>query len=370
MAVSTKRTTRVDGALIVGGGYAGVHAARAVRVAGERATIINPTDQHDFVTRLASVAGGTAGAGEASTALAEFADDVILSRVVQVADGVVELDDGRKFSADALIVTAGAVSTRPPVDGIEEAWPLRTADDALALRVQVESADAVVIVGGGATGVQLAGCIAAAHRTVRVTVIEAAEGILAGMGRSTGRDAARILKGRGVELVLGQPVESIDADGVVVAGQRYAGVPVWAAGFDARADSLGLPATRAGQVRVEDTLLVDEWNSTFAAGDVAAHSTRRGEPLPMSAQIAVQAGEAAGANAARLLQSEPLEVADLSHRGWVLDLGGFRGLAEVGPAVLTAPFLDLLPPLLHWGIDVKHLIETRGLAGLLDAPGR
>jgi NADH dehydrogenase len=295
---------------------------------------------------------------------------VIRGRVMQVGDGSVELDDGRTFSADALIVTAGAVSTSPPVDGIEQAWPLRTADDALALRSQIDDADAVVIIGGGATGVQLAGCIAAAHRSIRVTVIEAAEGILSGMGRSTGRDAARILKGRGVDLVLGQPVESIDADGVVVAGERYDGTPVWAAGFEARADSLGLPATRAGQVRVEDTLLVDEWEMTFAAGDVAAHSTRRGATLAMSAQIAVQAGEAAGANAVRLLQGERLEVADLTHRGWVLDLGGFRGLAEVGPAVLTAPFLDLLPPLLHWGIDVKHLIETRGLAGLLDAPGR
>jgi NADH dehydrogenase len=368
--MSTKRVTHVNGVLIVGGGYAGVHAARAVRCAGEPTTIIDPTDQHDFVTRLASVAGGTGAVGEASTALAEFADDLVLGRVVQVADGSVVLDDGRKLSADALIVTAGAVSTRPPVDGIDHAWPLRTADDARALRAQVESADAVVIVGGGATGVQLAGSIAAAHRSTHVTVIEAADGVLAGMGRSTGRDAARILKGRGVDLVLGQPVESIDPDGVVVDGERYDGTPVWAAGFDARADSLGLPPTRAGQVRVEDTLLVDEWDKTFAAGDVAAHSTRRGVALPMSAQVAVQAGEAAGANAARLLQGETLEAADLNHRGWVLDLGGFRGLAEVGPAVLTAPFLDLLPPLLHWGIDVKHLIETRGLAGLLDAPGR
>lgn len=370
MAMSKKQPIHVDGVMIVGGGYAGVHAARAVRRAGECATVINPTDQHDFVTRLAAVAGGTAAAGEASTALGEFADDVIIGRVVRVADGSVVLDDGRTFSAGALVVTAGAVSTRPPVDGIGQAWPLRTADDALALRSQIAEADAVVIVGGGATGVQLAGCIAAADRSIRVTLIEAAEGILSGMGRSTGRDAARILKGRGVDLVLGQPVESIDADGVVVAGERFNGTPVWAAGFDARADALGLPATPAGQVRVADTLLVAEWETTFAAGDIAAHSTRRGGALPMSAQVAVQAGAAAGANAVRLLQGETLEATDLSHRGWVLDLGGFRGLAEFGPAVLTGPFLDLLPPLLHWGIDVKHLIETRGLAGLLDAPGR
>jgi NADH dehydrogenase len=89
----------------------------------------------------------------------------------------------------------------------------------------------------------------------------------------------------------------------------------------------------------------------------------------MSAQIAVQAGEVAGRNAVALLTDGPLETVRLSHRGWVMDLGGWRGLAEFGPISLSAPFFDLLPPLLHWGIDVKHLIDTRGLGGLVDAPG-
>ena len=59
-------------------------------------------------------------------------------------------------------------------------------------------------------------------------------------------------------------------------------------------------------------------------------------------QIAVQAGEVAGRNALRLLRGDTLDRARLSHRGWVLDLGGFRGLAEFGPVTLSAPFLDLV----------------------------
>ena len=128
-------------------------------------------------------------------------------------------------------------------------------------------------------------------------------------------------------------------------------------------------ADDTGRATVDDTLLVTGWSSTFAAGDVAHHVASDGEDLPMSAQIAVQAGEAAGENAGRLLGGRELEAAELSHAGWVLDLGGRRGLAEVAGVELAAPFLDLLPPLLHWGIDVKHLVETRGLAGLAKRPG-
>ena len=73
-------------------------------------------------------------------------------------------------------------------------------------------------------------------------------------------------------------------------------------------------------------------------------------------------------DANRLLRRSPLRRAKITHKGWVLDLGGHRGLAEIGPIELTSPLLDLVPPLLHWGIDVKHLLDTRGLAGLTDRP--
>ncbi|MGB3734992.1 MAG: FAD-dependent oxidoreductase [Ilumatobacter sp.] len=359
----------VDGVLIVGGGYAGVHTARSVRRAGRSASVVDPTGRHDFVTRLAAVAGGTAPTSDAAAPLSDFADDVIIGSMTAVRDGEVDLSDGTTLTADAVVITAGAVPITPPIDGIEHAYPLRTEADALELRAEIETCDAVVIVGGGATGVQLAGAIAAAQPRTAVTIVDVSDRLLAGMGKASGRDAARILCERGVSIRLGSEVDEILEHGVLIDGEATDGLPVWAGGFAARADQFGLPANDEGRLLVDRFLRVEGWTKTFAAGDIALHLTEDGDELPMSAQIAVQAGDAAGRNAVRTLRGDALDRADLGHRGWVLDLGGNRGLAEVGPVALTAPFLDLLPPTLHWGIDMKHLIETRGLAGFNDRPG-
>ncbi|MGA9279131.1 NAD(P)/FAD-dependent oxidoreductase [Ilumatobacter sp.] len=360
--------TAADGIVVVGGGYAGVHAARSIIRAGRRAFIVDPTGQHDYVTRLAAVAGGTAPTVDASSPLTDFSDDVIVASMVAVDDGVVTLDDGRELTADAVVVTAGAVPSTPPIPGIELAAPLRTADDALALRERVDIATSVVIIGGGATGVQLAGAIASRHRHTRVSLIEADTSLLAAMRPETGRDAARILLGRGVDVRLGSGVERIEDGAVVVDGESIDGLVVWAAGFSPRAAKLGCPTTATGRIDVDETLLVRGTERTFAAGDIAGHVDADGSEFAMSAQVAVQAGAAAGDNAVRVANGETPDPVTLDHRGWVLDLGGCRGLAEVGPLTFSAPFLDVVPPLLHWGIDVKHLLDSRGFEGLLDRP--
>lgn len=124
-----------------------------------------------------------------------------------------------------------------------------------------------------------------------------------------------------------------------VGGEAIEGLPFWAAGFTARADDFGFPVDGSGRIDVDQFLRVRGWDRTFAAGDVAAHRDGQGREMAMSAQIAVQAGDIAGRNALRLLRGDTLDRARLSHRGWVLDL------------------------------DVKLLIETRGLGGLADVPG-
>jgi NADH dehydrogenase len=216
--------------------------------------------------------------------------------------------------------------------------------------------------------VQLAGAIGARHPRKRVSLIDGETTLLATMADATGRDAMRILGDRDVRMYLGSEVDEIEESAVTVGGERIDGLVVWAAGFTPRADRFGLPLTESGRIDVGDDLRIRGWRSTFAAGDIAAHTDASGTELPMSAQIAVQAGDIAGANAAGVLRGDTPRAADLAHRGWVLDLGGCRGLAEIGPVTLTAPFLDLVPPILHWGIDVRHLVETRGFAGLGDRP--
>jgi NADH dehydrogenase len=366
--MSTGRPERRDGVLVVGGGYAGLHAVRAVERLGVNATVIDRTGDHDFVTRLAAVAGGSAPKGDARQPLGRFVRSVEAGSVVSVDDGAVELADGRRIEADAVVITAGAKSSRPPIEGIEHAAGLRTADDALALRTAIAATTSVVIIGGGATGVQLAGAVSHAHPKILVHLVEVEPHLLAGLPTGLGRGAERILGGRGVELHLGHPVDRIDPDGVHVDGTFIEGYVVWAGGFAADAARLGVPTTDDGRIAVDADLRISGMQRTFAAGDVAGHVDRHGDAMPMSAQVAVQAGTVAGRNAARLVRHEPTESASLQQLGWVLDLAGGRGLAQLGPLVLASPVVDLIPPLMHHAIDLKDLIEIGGLGALRFAP--
>ncbi len=348
--------SRIDGALVVGGGYAGLHAAAALQQSGAPVTVLDSRPHHSFVTRLASVAGGTAPLGDAFATFDELGYRALSGHVDMIDDREVILADGTRLQAEVMVVTAGAVPTLPDLPGIERTMPLRTAVDAARLRVEVDRSHSVVIVGAGATGIQLAGAISAAHPEVRVHVVDRDERVLASLGRPLGDHAEQLLAGRGVGFELGHEIDRVTDTGVQLdSGRTIDGLVVWAGGFEGRADSFGALPVDNGRLVIDENLRVDGLAHTFAAGDMAAHHDDAGEPFAMSAQIAVQAGRQAGENAARLLADEPLHRARLNHRGWVLDLGGNRGVAEIGPITLAAPVVDLLPPLLHLAIDLKTL---------------
>jgi NADH dehydrogenase len=211
--------------------------------------------------------------------------------------------------------------------------------------------------------------VAHAHPDVAVHVIEAGPRLLAGLPVGLGTGAARILRDRGVEVHVGRSVDHITVDGVVLDGQLLAGLVVWTGGFTADAARLGVPTADDGRIRVEPDLRIAGMHRTFAAGDIAAHVDRNGNLLPMSAQTAVRAGADAGRNAARVVRGEPTERVDLQQLGWVLDLGGRRGVAQLGPVELAGPFADLVPPLLHDVIDLKNLLEIGGIGALRFATG-
>ncbi len=364
MTSSVSQPEHFAGVLIIGGGYAGLHAAAAVRQAGVPVTLVDRTGRHDFVTRLAAVAGGTAPVEDASQPLRSFVNHVIVGSVVEISDRSVTIADGRTMTADALVVTAGSAPSRPPVDGIEFAHDLRSAEDAVALRTSIAHASSVVIVGGGATGVQLAGAVAIAHPLMAIHLVEQSSRLLGGMPEAFGSGASRVLASRGVQIHLGSNVQQVTEHGAVVDGTLLEGLVVWAGGFSAGAQRYSMPTAEDGRILVDANLRVDGSEHTFAAGDIAAHYDANGDPLPMSAQIAVRAGTAAGRNAVRAIESEPLEPVDLRQVGWVLDLGGRRGLAQVGPINLTLTVADLIPPFLHDAIDLKGLVEVGGVRAL------
>ncbi len=354
--------------VVVGGGYAGLHAASAVQRLGVDVMVIDDSGSHDFVTRLAAVAGGTAPLSDASAPMKEFQGHTESARVTAVGDGTVELANGRSIDAEAVIVTTGAEVSRPPIEGIEKARGLRNADDAAVLRGLISAADSLVIVGGGATGVQLAGAAAISHPGLQVHLVESANRLLPGSPRSMGRGARRILRSRGVDVLVRTDVDRFTETGVATSAGEIEGLVVWAGGYSADASRLGLPVADNGRVLVGDDLLVEGMERTFAAGDVAAHLDRNGSQLPMSAQVAVRAGTAAGENGARLVRGEELQRVRISTIGQVVDLGGRRGVAQIGPLTLSGELADLLPPLLHDAIDLKDLLEIGGIGALNRAP--
>lgn len=363
--------------VVVGAGYAGAHAARAALDGGAAVTLIDDRGRHDFSPRLAAVAGGTSGVGDAWASVDELLDVRVVRGTVTAVDRSrrrVAVGPDVEVGYDALVVTVGAEPVVPPVPGGQAALTLRTAEDAVAVRQALVSAEELVVIGGGATGVQLAGEAAAAHPDLTVRVIEQEPRLLPGFGFLLGLHAARVLRRRGVRLHLSSRVAGVDADGVELeGGRRVSGVPVWAAGFAASGHRL-LPdaPTRDGRLVVDERLRVPGEGQVFAAGDIASHRDVLGRPLRMSAQVARQAGRVAGRNAARAARGDrDLSTARLVDWGWVIDLGDGAGVARIGPVPLALPVVDRLVPLLHGAVDVRHLFEVGGIGAVWDhARGR
>ncbi len=357
--------------IIVGGGVAGLHAAVALRrKATVAVTIIEPTAHHQFLTRLAAVAAGAQPISDAAAPLAAMVPEAVVEahRAIRIEEHTetvsVHLDDERALTADAVIVTAGAEPARPPIKGWAKAQALRSAADALAIRSALETSDGLVIIGAGATGCQLAATAATVHPDLDVAIVDGADRPLPGFRRSLSQRAHDILTERGVEVRLGERVQTIKQHSVTLegSGEQIDGTVVWAGGFSAKGDNLGLGSTREGRLLIDRTGRTAGSTRVFAAGDIAAHTDRRSELRPMSAQIAAQAGKGVGANVAAFLSGGELSSLTLNNLGWVVDLGGGQGVAEVLGIPLADRFSDRLVPLLHTAIDYRNLWQLGGVS--------
>lgn len=346
---------------------AGIHAARALRCLDELVdvTLIEPTGTHQFLTRLAAVAGGVMPIDDVAEPLDTLVDcKILVDSVERVVEGAVLLGSGQQLAGDVIILTAGAHATRPPIPGLRHAVPLRTAADALEIRYRASKTDAVVVIGGGPTGCQLAGALAAGPFDVFVTLVEKNGRLLTGFNPALGARAHEILTHRGVAVWTGRDVTGVGPENVETSTGLASGLPVWTGGFEARTEGLIDARTRAGRLVVDDVGRVAGFERVFAAGDIAAH--RNGDDLhPMSAQIAVKAGRTVAFNAFRLLRNEPLTSLEFTDLGWVVDLSGGQGVADVFGLPLTVPGLDRLVPFLHDAIDIRNLAQLGALHTLL-----
>ena len=380
--------------VIVGAGFGGLTAARALRKAPLRVTVVDRRNHHLFQPLLYQVA--TAALSPADIAypirsiLRRQRNATVLladADAVDPASREIVLTDGR-IPYDFLIVATGARHAYFGHDEWEPRAPgLKSLEDALEIRRRIllafERAEretdperrrallTFVLVGGGPTGAELAGAIGEISRRVlardfraidpretRVLLVEAGPRILPSFPEELAEKASRSLRGLGVEIRTGSPVTSIGPDFVEIAGTRLpAGTVLWAAGVAASplARSLGIPLDRAGRVLVEPDLTIPGRPEVFVIGDLAAFLHQTGKPLPGVAQVAIQQGRHAARNIERTLRGEPRVPFRYRDPGNLAVLGRAAAIADLGRIRLSG-----FPAWLFWCfVHILFLIGFR-----------
>ncbi len=319
-----------DQVVIIGAGFGGLAAAR--QLAGEpvEVTLVDRHNFHTFQPLLYQVA--TAGLNTADVALpvrGMFQDQPNVGfrhGVVTALDWdrrIVALDDGAELAFDHLVVAAGAVTATFGIPGAaEHGFPLYTLDDAVRLRNHVlgrfEAADVdasvvadgaltFVVVGGGPTGVEVAGALTELFDHVltkdysrldvgrsRVVLVEMAASLLTSFRPASQRHARESLEDLGVEIRLDTAVTEVTRRAVTLAGGQTIATHtlVWAAGIQANplAALLGLPTSRSGRLAVGPDLSLPGRPGAYAIGDIAEITDPRHGGLPQLAPVALQSG--------------------------------------------------------------------------------
>jgi len=360
--------------IVIGGGFAGLAAAkRLATVASFHVTLVDQRNHHLFQPLLYQVA--TAGLNPADIAVpirSQFPGRknvaVHLGRVTRIslAERFVE-GEGVRVGYDFLVLACGAQHDYFGKDEWEDPAPgLKTLEQATEIRRRILTAFELaenepdpkqqrklldfVIVGGGPTGVELAGAIADIARTVlvrdfrrinaadaRVLLAEAGPRILATFPEDLSRRAASDLGRLGVDVRTGTPVTHVDAEGIQLGNQRVAAANVfWAAGVkaDTVTRSLGVPLDRAGRVIVGDDLSVPGFPEVFVVGD-AARVEDAGQLVPGLAPAAIQQGKLAAANVVALAAGHPTAPFHYRDRGTMATIGKHLAIAQIGRFKLT-----------------------------------
>ena len=359
--------------VIVGGGFAGWHAARVLQraaPAGTELVLINKNDYFLYLPLLPQVAAASLDPRRVAVSLTKTLPKVRLALgsvdKVSVDDREVTYTDpeggSHTVSYDRLIITVGSVNKLLPIPGIgAHAHGFRGIAEALYLRDhvirQIELAGATddpalrdarctfVVVGAGYTGTEVAaqgppftaavaGRYAALRgQRIRWLLLDVAPKVLPELDPRLSKAADKLLRKRGVEVLMGTSVKEATSEGVHLTNGDF--VPTrtlaWCVGVrpDTLTEATGLP-TEKGRIVVETTLAVPGHPEIFACGDCAAvpDLTRPGELTAMTAQHAMRQGKLAGLNAAASLGNGQL--AEYKHHdlGFVVDLGGLQAAAN------------------------------------------
>lgn len=358
--------------VILGGGFGGLAAARALRRSPVRVTLVDRSNHHLFQPLLYQVATSALAAPDIAAPLRGLLREQQNAQVlmadaldIDVDARLVVLDRG-ELRYDYLLVATGMKNNYFGHDEWEAHAPgLKTLEDALDIRSRVlrayEAAEretdrerqrellTFVVIGGGPTGVEMAGALAEiAHRTLakdfrnfdpdkdaRVVLLEGGERLLAALSVESSREAQKALEQLGVEVRTRTSVVDVDAHGVVVGVDRLrieAGTVIWAAGLKASrlTSKLGAPTDRMGRVMVEPDLSIPGHPEIFVLGDLIGLE-QDGALLPGVAQTAIQSGRFAATEITSQLlgygRSGRFRYRD---KGSMATIGRNQAVAEVG----------------------------------------
>ncbi len=355
--------------VIIGAGFGGLLAARTLAKYPVQITLIDRQNFHTFQPLLYQVATAGLSPGEIAAPIRWIMRnhrnvEVLMSEVqgFDLSRRMVKIEDG-EVSYDYLIVAAGASHAYFGHDEWEPFAPgLKTIEDALEIRRRVllafelaeRQADTdkeqvqlnFVVVGGGPTGVELAGTLAEISRQVlanefrtidpkktRILLLEGGPRILPAYPSDLSRSAEEQLRQLGVEVQTSAMVTLIEAGAVHVGGTRLpAAVILWAAGVAASplGKMLGAPVDRAGRVLVNPDLSIPGNPNVFVIGDLAALKDEHGHWLPGLSPVAIQEGKATAHNIGRELQGEPRKNFHYWNKGTLATIGRAAAVADFG----------------------------------------
>jgi NADH:ubiquinone reductase (H+-translocating) len=383
--------------VILGGGFAGLGAAKALSGANADVSLIDRHNYHTFQPMLYQAATALVAPEEvahplriSARAYKNCAPHETAVTGIDLANRKIQLKQMPSLDYDYLVIALGATVNFFGVKGAaEHAFPLYTLPHALRLRDHLmerwESADKdpslvddgalnVVVVGGGCTGVESAGAIMELYRgnfpedyrglpvrDARVILVERDSKLLGPFKEKLQKYTKNALEKRGVEVRLGEGVESIDQTRVTLASGEVlkAHTLVWGAGLQANplVQTLGIRLEHGGRIPVQPDLSLEDHPEVFAVGDVAwIPDAKSGTALPQLGSVAMQSGKCAGENIARRIKGEPTKPFAYLDKGIMASIGRGAAVAQM-PGGIT---LKGRTGMLAWGGVHLALLSGHG----------
>lgn len=387
--------------VVIGGGFGGLTTAKSLKNTKLDVLVIDKTNHHLFQPLLYEVATAALSPGDIATPLREVLRNqdnttVIMGAVVKIdkKNKQITIANGDVIGYDYLVISIGARHSYFGRDDWEPFAPgLKTIGDALKIREQVlisfekaERLDSIseaakylnfVVIGGGPTGVEMAGAIAEiANKTMfknfrrikpeesKIYLIEALPRILPMYSDKLALSATKTLEKMGVKVLTGKKVTNIDGGGVQIDGMFIESMNIiWAAGnqVSSMLKSLDVPLDRAGRVIVGPDLSIPDHPEIFVIGDAAHALTREGKPLPGVAPVAMQEGRYVAKIIKKGIPKDSRAPFAYFDKGSMATIGKAKAIATFGKFQFSGFFAWLMWAFVH----IMFLIGFRNRFGVM-----